>query len=186
MTELAAKIEALLFLSTRPVSFKKLAKMLDRTVEDVENGLKDLSETRNIAESGIHLIIANGAAELATNPAFSDIVLGMRKEETTADLTRPQLETLTIIAYRGPITRPDIEYIRGVNCTVILRNLLMRGLVIEKEDASRILPVYTLSTEMLRHLGIHSLEELPDYKELHTHAKISQMLDSLGDETKEE
>ncbi len=186
MSELAAQIEALLFLSTRPVSFKKLAKMLDQSAEEIENGLRELSESRNVEGSGIHLILANGAAELATNPAFSDIVLGMRKEETTADLTRPQLETLTIIAYRGPITRADIEYIRGVNCTVILRNLLMRGLVIEKEDSHRILPVYTLSTEMLRHLGIHSLEELPDYQELHTHAKISQMLDALEDDPIEE
>lgn len=179
MNELAGKIEALLFLSTRPVSFKKLAKMLKVNIADLEQGITDLSKQRNIETSGIHVVIANGAVELATNPGFAELISGMRKEETTSDLTRPQLETLTIIAYRGPVTRPDIEYIRGVNCSVILRNLLMRGLIIEKDDEHRLQPAYSLSTEMLRHLGIHSLEELPDYKELHTHAKISQMLESL-------
>jgi segregation and condensation protein B len=182
MNDLAAKIEALLFLSTRPVSFKKLGKMLEVTLKEVEEGIATLSTQRNVELSGIHVVTANGAVELATNPGHAELISGMRKEETTADLTRPQLETLTIIAYRGPVTRPDIEYIRGVNCSVILRNLLMRGLIIEKDDENRLQPAYSLSTEMLRYLGIHSLEELPDYKDLHTHAKISQMLDSLEEQ----
>ncbi len=112
-------------------------------------------------------------------PSFADVLGSMTKEETESELTRPQLETLTIIAYRGPITKPEIEHIRGVNCSIILRNLLMRGLIIEKEDKVKLQPVYTIASELLRKLGVHGVEELPDYEDLHKNAKIGQLLDSL-------
>ena len=182
MNELGAKIEAILLLSGRPVSFSKLAKILQIKETEVSKAIETLQEARNIELSGVHVIVANNAVELGTNPAFAEVLVSMSKEETQAELTRPQLETLTIVAYRGPISKPEIEYIRGVNCSVILRNLLMRGLIVEKEDATRFQSVYALSTEMLRHMGLHRVEELPDYNELHTNAKISQMLEALLEE----
>lgn len=187
MNETQAKIEAILLLSARPVSFHKLGKILNMKESQIETEIKELKNIRNIDISGIHVIVANGAVELGTNPNFSDILSSMSKEETESELTRPQLETLTIVAYRGPMTKPEIEYIRGVNCSVILRNLLMRGLILEREDETRMQNVFTLSTEMLRHLGLHGVEELPDYESLHHNAKISQMLENLlvGEEVEE-
>ncbi len=179
MNELSGKIEAILFLTARPVSFGKLAKMSSSKESEVKEAIELLSKARNTESSGVHVIVADGAVELATNPNFADILSSMSKEETEGELTRPQLETLTIVAYRGPVTKPEIEYIRGVNCSLILRNLLMRGLVVEKEDSNRLQNVYTISTEMLRHLGANKVSDLPDYGALHANAKIFKMLDEL-------
>lgn len=179
VNELSGKIEAILFMTTRPVSFHKLAKMLEVKEAEIKSAVEFLLEQRNTDYSGIHAVVAEGAVELASNPAFAEIISSMSREESEGELTRPQLETLTIIAYRGPITKPEIEYIRGVNCSIILRNLLMRGLVVEKEDSTRLQNVYTVSTEMLRHLGVSKVEDLPDFKDLHVNAKISKMLDEL-------
>ena len=99
------------------------------------------------------------------------------------ELTRPSIETLTIIAYRGPITKPEIEQIRGVNCSLILRNLLMRGLVEESESVERLQPVYAISADFLRHLGLHAISDLPDYATLHGDEKISQLLRELAEKS---
>lgn len=186
MNPLDSRIEALLFLSVRPVSFKKIAQTFEVKETDVREAVERLAATRNTEASGIHLIIANNAVELGTNPAFADVLSAFSKEEVESELTRPQLETLTIIAYRGPITKPEIEHIRGVNCALILRNLLMRGLVIEKDDETRLQPVYSISSEMLRHLGLHDVAELPDYGDFNKNEKISKMLEALFTESTEE
>lgn len=182
MSELEAKIEAMLFLSARPVSFKKLAKILDVSDKEARDAVDSLSEKKNVENSGVHVIVANNAVELGSNPGFTDVLAAFSKEEVESELTRPQLETLTIVAYRGPITKPEIEHIRGVNCSLILRNLLMRGLVIEKEDPDQLLRKYSISSEMLRHLGIHAVEELPNFGEFSKNEKISQMLEAIFDE----
>ena len=91
-------------------------------------------------------------------------------------MTQPSLETLTIIAYRGPITKPEIEQIRGVNCSLILRNLLIRGLIEEKEDKQRLQNTYTISFDFLRHLGADRVEELPQYSDLHTDEVVGQLI----------
>ncbi len=180
MNEISVKIEALLFLHVRPMSFKKMAKLLEVSVQDVKKGLEDLAEYRNIEQSGIHLIVGEDAAELATNPNLSDVLEGSTKEEKESDLTRPQLETLTIIAYRGPITRPEIEQIRGVNCSIILRNLSIRGFIIEKEDSVKMQATYTVSTELLRALGVSHVKDLPDYDALHGQEKINKLLEAIA------
>ncbi|MFA6522464.1 MAG: SMC-Scp complex subunit ScpB [Patescibacteria group bacterium] len=178
MSEIAAKIEALLLLSARPVSFHKLAGILGIKELEAREAIEELVHYRNVPTSGIHVIVGEGAVELGTNPAFAEVISSMTKEETASELTRPQLETLTIIAYRGPVTKNEVEYIRGVNCSLIIRNLLMRGLIVEREEEGKIESYFTVSTEMLRHLGIHSVAELPDYESLHKHAKINEMLEA--------
>ncbi|MFH1766812.1 MAG: SMC-Scp complex subunit ScpB [Patescibacteria group bacterium] len=179
MNDLAAKIESILFLSTRPVSFTKLAKMLEVKEGEIKIAIEELQAQRNVSGSGIHIVVADAAVELGTNPGFADILDKMSKEETEAELTRPQLETLTIIAYRGPITKPEIEQIRGVNCSIILRNLAVRGFVVEREDKKFFQSVYTLSSEMLRHLGVHEAKELPDYNKFHDDKKIDSLLEAV-------
>ena len=179
MSELASKIESILFLSTRPVSFTKLSKMLEVKEGEIQKAVEELQKNRNVADSGIHVVVADSAVELGTNPGFGDVLSKMSKEETEADLTRPQLETLTIVAYRGPITRPEVEHIRGVNCSIIIRNLLMRGFIVERDDKKRLQPVYTLSTEMLRHLGVHDAKELPDFTKFNSDNKIDKLLEAV-------
>jgi len=180
MKELLPKLEAILFLSSRPVSYSKLGKLLEVNPDIARELVSELATIRNVENSGIHVVVSEAAVELASNPSCQDVLSGLTKSEFDSDLTRPQLETLTIIAYRGPITKPEIEHIRGVNCTIILRNLLTRGFVVEREDDEYLQNVYTASTEMLRALGLHGVEELPDYSAYHGNTKITEMLTSLA------
>ena len=112
---------------------------------------------------------------MATNAENTDVVEGFIRDEIAGELTRAQLETLTVIAYRGPITRPELEQIRGVNCAIIVRNLLMRGLLDERDAVQKLLPVYTVSVEALRHLGVDSVRELPQYELLSQHEYLDQI-----------
>ncbi len=180
MNELTAKIEAVLFLSTKPIGLRRLGEIIGVKESDIRTALEELMSVRNVAESGIHVLLQDNQVQLVTNPALGDVLAKLSKEEIESELTRPQLETLTIIAYRGPITKPEVEQIRGVNCALILRNLLMRGLIDEREDANRLQNVYLVTTDFLRYLGLHSIEELPDYESLHSHAKISQLIEALN------
>ncbi len=176
MENLSAILEACLFVATKPMSLKDLVRASGANLEDVRRVIEELAAKRNTAESGIHVVVLDGSVQLVSSPVCADAVRQLAKEETAPELTRPSLEALTIIAYRGPVTKPEIEAIRGVNCSLILRNLLMRGLIEEKDDSSRLQPVYTLSSDTLRYLGLHSKEELPDYEVLHANAAIDKLL----------
>ena len=127
-------------------------------------------------ESGIRVLHEGDAFQMMTSPENHAAVSGFVKQEAMGELTRAQLETLTVVAYRSPVTRAELEQIRGVNCAIILRNLLMRGLVEETEETSAVLPVYRLTMQALAHLGISSTEELPAYAELHAHEHIASAL----------
>jgi segregation and condensation protein B len=184
MATLETKIEALLFLATKPLSLLALLKALGEKGSDVEAALITLAEKKNTEESGIHLINNGDEWQLVTNPVCAELGEKLAKDEDGA-LTRPSLEALTIIAYRGPVTKPEIEAIRGVNCTLILRNLLTRGLIEEEEDSLKGQSVYSLSLEAVRFLGLHDVRELPSYEDLHQNAKIEKLLSSLSAGDKE-
>lgn len=173
---LSARLESLLFVAGKSLSLSALAKLLEAKTEEVKAALEVLIRTRNLPESGIHILEHEGQWQCVTNPVCADTVQKLAKEEVDGELTRPSLETLTIIGYRGPITKPEIEQIRGVNCTLILRNLLVRGLINEEEDRTRLQMVYTVSTDFLRQMGLHHVNELPDYEAIRHHEKIDDML----------
>ncbi|MBT3816723.1 MAG: SMC-Scp complex subunit ScpB [Candidatus Magasanikbacteria bacterium] len=174
--ELLSSLEAVLFVASKPLSVKKLAKALDISIDDVSETLETLETKYNHESSGIHLFFSGDTVRMGTNPAYADVVDQFISYDIGGDLTKAQLETLTVIAYRGPITRPELEEIRGVNCAIILRNLLMRGLISEKQDEEKLLPVFVLSVLALSHLGISSMDELPQYDELNTHPHLDQEL----------
>ncbi len=167
---------------TKPLDPKKIGKILNVQPAEVKAALVKLMELRNTDESGLHIVEQDDKYQMVTAPTNAKIIESLVKEEVSGELSRPSLETLTIIAYRGPITKPEIEQIRGINCTMILRNLLMRGLIEERDDPERLQPVYSLTGDFIRHLGVHSVEELPKYAELHAHESISQVLEGTPDE----
>lgn len=178
-----ANIEACLFVATKPVALKELAKFLELNEAEIAAAVEELARLRNVPSSGVHVIVLDGAVQLVSSPDCAESVAKIAKDELAPELTRPSLEALTIIAYRGPVTKPEIEAIRGVNCTLILRNLLMRGLIEERDDAKRLQSVYTLSTDALRFLGLHSKDELPDYATLHANAHIDKLLEAVMNST---
>lgn len=170
-----SKIESILFVASKPLVAKKIAAVLGVGVPEVEEALQVLQTKYNIENSGIVLLKNNDEWQMVSSPENKEAAENFMKAEISGELTRPQLETLTVVSYCGPITKPELEQIRGVNCGIILRNLMMRGLVKENDDSANLLPAYEVTMEYLRHMGINSLEELPNYTELHNHPYISNL-----------
>ena len=173
---LLSKIESVLFVASKPLSLKDIARAVQQKEDEIKLAVEELKVKYNQEGSGIRILEIDDKIQMATSPDNAGVVDLFIKQEAVGELTRPQLETLTVIAYRGPLTRPELEQIRGVNCSIILRNLLLRGLIEENEDDNKILPTYLLSFEALRHLGLNSPAELPDYQVLHTHDFIEKAL----------
>lgn len=180
---LTTTLESILFASAKPLSILSLKKLLDVSDEVLLEAITDLKNRFNTDTSGIHLVEHEGKIQFVTNASQSEMIASFLKEETSGELTRPSVETLTIIAYRGPITKPEIEQIRGVNCTLIIRNLLVRGLIDEKDDSERLQPVYTVSVDFVRHLGLHQISELPDFESLHMNEKIGDLIETIDSST---
>jgi segregation and condensation protein B len=159
------KIEAILFYKNEPLEIKKLAKLLEMGEREIREALQNLA--KNLENRGICLVMTEKEVSLATAPEIRSLIEQIAKDEMNSEIGRAGLETLSIILYNGPITRREIDYIRGVNSTFILRNLAMRGLV-EREVDSKDQRVfrYKGSLNLLAHLGLKKIEELPEFNEL--------------------
>lgn len=159
-----AKLEALLFISSKPVAIKQLAEVLACKVEEVEAAGKALQAEYAEKGRGIQVVSNAGKLQMVSAPEHAALIQTYLKDETSGELSRPSLETLTIIAYRGPISKINLERIRGVNCSLIIRNLLLRGLIEEKKEKEE--SSYVVTFDFLRYLGVSDVRELPDYERL--------------------
>lgn len=175
---LEPKLEAILFAAAKPLSIKKLSEALKAKPKEIETALGALQERLNVPESGLRIVRSGKEVQIMTSPDQTKLVRDFLKSDITGELTKPQLETLTVIAYRQPITKPELEQIRGVNCGLILRNLMMRGLIEPEESKEKLGSVYRVTHDFLGFLGIASVEELPDYEKLHTDMHITEILAS--------
>lgn len=173
---LQSQIESILFVASKPLKISTLAKALSKKKGEVEDVVEQLIQKYS-GSSGIYILQVEGSIQMSTNPQNAEAIEGFVKDEIAGELTKAQLETLTVIAYKQPITRPELETIRGVNCSLIIRNLLIRGLIDESDDPDKLTPVYKLSFEAMRHLGVSSVEDLPDYEDISTHTHITQILE---------
>jgi len=171
-----AQLETILFVASKPLSLKKIIKVLQVEESIAKDALNNLCTKYNNQDSGIVIIQNNDEWQMVSNPENREAAENFLKAEVSGELTRPQLETLTVISYCGPITRPELEQIRGVNCSLILRNLMMRGLVKEQDETAGLLPKYEVTMDYLRHLGLNTIMELPDYEKLHNHENILGVL----------
>ncbi len=171
------KIEAILFLKAEPVSISFLSRTLARTADEIRNALGMLEE--HLKTRGIRLIMKDDEALLVTAPELSGVVESVVKSELSLELSRAALETLTLVLYRGPINKSNIDFIRGVNSQFILRNLLVRGLVERVPDSKdkRVL-LYRPTFELLQHLGVSKVIELPEYETVRT--EVEAFEDSFG------
>ncbi len=158
-----AKIEALLFVSSGLVSVNQLAKALELSETDVEHLLADLESHYKEYGHGLRLMRVKSRVQLTTAPDLSETLETFLGLETTSTLSQAALETLAIIAYKQPVTRPEVDVIRGVNSDAVMRTLLSKGLIEElgrAETAGR--PIYYgTSAEFLQYFGLESLDTLP-------------------------
>jgi segregation and condensation protein B len=165
MATLDAKLEAVLFHRAEALTKKYVATLLEVSAEELESAISILSEA--LAMRGVRLLHIGEELELITAPEVSDVITKTRKEELVRDLGKAGSETLSVILYRGPISRVEIDYIRGVNCSFIVRNLLIRGLidrVANPKNARSVL--YQATPKLLAHLGVARIEDLPGYADI--------------------
>ncbi len=180
-----SKIESLLFVSAKPMSIKQLAGLLKKKSEEIKKAGDELVEEYKNNKKGIQIIKNGSKLQMVSSPENARLVQEFIKDETTGELSRPSLETLTIIAYRGPISKIDLDRIRGVNCSLILRNLLIRGLIEAKQDKKKNETYYNVSFDFIRFLGINDVHELPDYERLHKDDTIDRMLNQENENKSE-
>lgn len=158
------------------MSVKQLAGLIKKDSADIKKAGDELVEEHKELKSGVQIIKNGSKYQMVSSPENSKLVSDFINDETTGELSRPSLETLTIIAYRGPIAKLELDRIRGVNCSLILRNLLLRGLVevkYRKEDEE---PIYSVTLDFVRFLGINDVNELPDYERLSRDDLIDRIL----------
>ena len=158
---LAAKIEAMLFVSAEPVPVAQLTAALDVSSTVVERGLKELEES--LATRGLRLQRNAGRVQMTTAPEIASLVEKFLGLEAITHLSRAALETLAIIAYQQPCTRPQVDAVRGVNSDGMMKSLLSKGLILESgrtEGPGRPI-LYSTSPEFLQHFGLGSIAELP-------------------------
>lgn len=163
MTNIIAQIEALLFYYGEPIEIKKIAEILKIEIDACEQALVELE--KNLLESetrGLLLLRKEKKIQLITKPELKHIGESIIKDEFREQLTPAALETLSLIAYLGPVPRATVDYIRGVNSSFTIRSLVMRGLV-ERGDEKGASFHYRITERFLKHMGLTSVEQMPEY-----------------------
>ena len=185
MQNLNSTIESILFVANKPLTAKAISKLASTDNSpvkeaEVEKALQEIAAERR--QSGIVLLEASGSWQLATNPENSDTVKAVLNAELREKLTDATVETLAIIAYRQPISRGEIEAIRGVNCQYSIRHLLIRGLIQRStaKDSRQVL--YETTLEFLQHMGISNVSELPEFEKLVEKIKLPETPSALEPE----
>jgi len=165
---LAALVEGLLFVADEPVTVARLAEALEVEMDAVEAALNEISTDG--ANRGVRLQRKGDRVQLVTRPEAAAYIERFMGLESSGRLSQAALETLSIIAYRQPCTRAQIEAVRGVNCDSVLGNLLSKGLI---EESGRLETVghpflYSTTFAFLQHFGLRSLDELPPLEPMQT------------------
>jgi segregation and condensation protein B len=165
--DLKAKIEALLFVSASPISINQMGSFLDEKPKAIELALNELSGEYQTGR-GLRLQENHGRFQLTSAPEFFPVIERYLGQEESSSLSQAALETLSIVAYRQPVTRPDVDEVRGVNSDGVIRNLLNKGLIQEvgrSEGAGRPI-LYGTTNDFLQYFGLSSIKDLPQFDEI--------------------
>src|SRR5213078_686738 len=172
--ELKPIIESLIYVSEEPISVKQLATLLEgESVQDIQTATDQLTEEFNARGGGLEVRQLAGGYRITTRPEFSECVRRYLKSQPSARLSLAALETLAVIAYKQPITIPEILEIRGVTSTSAIKTLLDRRLIVakgHKQVVGRPM-MYGTSEDFLIQFGLNDLSELPnleDFEDLMT------------------
>lgn len=155
-------IESALFFKGGSFRIRELARAVGSPETEVKTAL--ISLQMSLEGRGLRVVLEGDEAALATAPESHEMIETMRREELEGPLGKAGLETLAIVIFRGPLTRAEIEYVRGVNCSSILRTLLIRGLIERDENPKdKRSFLYRATTELPAYLGVASLTNIPGY-----------------------
>ena len=169
--QLKSQLESLLFVSNKPLSSKQLAKFTEADLTEVKQALTELITERK--NSGVVILEASDNYQMATSGENTDLVKQFLNSDLREKLTDATVEVLAIIAYRQPISKSEIEAIRGVNSQYSIRHLLMRGLIEKVSNPTDGRSnYYQITTEFMQQMGITRIEDLPDFTELVKNIKL--------------
>ncbi len=161
--EIEPLIEAILFYRASPMKVSEIARILGKKMEGIESALGSLEKA--LASRGVRLVRTEDTLVLATAPEAAHYIEGLRKEELSGELGKATLETLTLILYRAPVSKSEIDYIRGVDSSFSVRSLLVRGLVSRKRNEKGIRGfMYAPTIDTLAYLGVSRVEDLPEFE----------------------
>ncbi len=171
--EIGSKIESILLAYGEPIALSKLAKVLGEQEDVIRETVEKLDAEYLEQRRGFAILRKENFVQLVSHPDCAESIRKLKRIEDETTLSPATLEVLSIIAYRSPITRSEIEMIRGVNCSSILRSLSIRGLVdrIEESGDGRSY-TYSPSFSLLKILGVKTLEDLPEYANLSRNGKL--------------
>lgn len=163
LKELEGAIEAILFSSGHSVELKKIAEAVEHDLDTTKKIIHNLMDQYNRPSRGIKIIELNDAFQMCTKKEYYDVLVRLALQPKKATLTDVMLETLSIIAYKQPVTKMEIEKIRGVKCDHAINRLMEYGLVKElgRLDAPGKPLVFGTTEEFLRNFGVQSTDELP-------------------------
>jgi segregation and condensation protein B len=179
---LRSKILAILFVASKPVAMKELLDALEVPDDELMAAIGELVAQNQT--SGIILLAHNNKLQLASNPEHSSEVKKFLSLELRERLTDSALETLAIITYRQPVSKAEIENIRGVNSQYTLRHLLIRGLIEKVQSPSdKRMQLYKTTLEFMQSLGIKDMKELPDFEELTKNISLTPIAEEKPIET---
>ena len=163
LPEILAKIEGLLFVSSGLVSAYQLSKALNTSESEIQSYLAELESHYIESGHGLRLMRVKSKVQITTSPSISETVEQFLGLEASSSLSQAALEALAIVAYKQPVTRPEVDVIRGVNSDSVLRTLLSKGLIEEvgrSEGPGR--PIYYGTTpEFLQYFGLTTIDALP-------------------------
>ncbi len=173
--KIKSAIESILFVSGEPMKISRLAKIIKIKTSEIEEAIRLLQEDYAYGR-GMDIIIKEDAVQMVTKADNADIVAQVLKSEIQENLSQASLEVLSVVAYRGPIARTDIEAIRGVNCSFTLRTLMLRGLLerIDNPENNRSY-LYKISFEFLKKIGINKINKLPDWEKLTQDQRLAKV-----------
>lgn len=165
MNKQEAKLEAILFAYGEAIKIDRLSDFLKISKEELSDLVENLQKFYKSNKNGLQIVFKGNTIQLVSNPMFGKDIAEFLDKRINEPLTRAAMEVLSIIAYRGPMTRSQIEHIRGVNCSFMIRNLAIRGLI-EKGDnpASPRSYLYSVTGDFIKSMGIERIEQLPDFE----------------------
>lgn len=170
-------IESILFARGEEISIAQLGKVIEIKKNEVVLAVEELIAEYKDGKKGFGIIKNGENIQMVTNPQNAEFVEKTIKKNLQEGMSRTALEVLAIVAYRGPVSRADIEAIRGVNSSFTLRNLLMRGLIVRNtnENDQRGY-LYNISTEFIKKMGLGQIQELPEYESLSQDKRVESII----------
>ncbi len=172
MNNITKYIEALLFVAGEPVAKSELAELLQVEPAQINEATIELKNI--LQEHGLTITETDSHIQLVTSPVVADLLKQFLKEELKP-LSKAAAETLAIIAYRGPVSRYDIDVLRGVDSRTIVRQLLRRGIIKQSTTKGNTV-LYDISEDFLLHLGLEHKATLPQFETLSQDERIQQLL----------